>query len=461
MKRAAWLLLLAACTPLPDFSKPRSDETLGSWLPKGFLFGAATAAHQVEGGLDNDWTDWEHGHSPDGTPHILGDEQSGLAADSWNRFDEDLALLEELHANTYRLSVEWSRLEPTKGAWDATAMARYREWMVKLRARGIEPMVTIHHFTLPRWVAEQGGFENEATQDDLANFTRRLAQELGDVVDLWCPLNEINVYAAQGYLNGIWPPGVKNDTARQAKVMLAMLKAHAKMAAALRQLDRTDADGDGFATRITHAHHVRVFQPASHSALDTAIAGLTDDFANESIPRAFKTGRVRLSVPGTIEIDEEVPGLAGSIDVLGINYYTRDMVRADLGSASLSQLYYRKGRPTSDLGWDVYPEGLYLFLTRFAAYGWPMMITENGTADADSSLRPQYLRQHVAAIERAVADGAEVRGYYHWSLIDNFEWAEGFSARFGLFRVDYENGFARTATPAVETFQRIRANLPQ
>lgn len=461
MKRAALLLLLAACTPLPDFTQPRADEVLGSWLPKGFRFGAATAAHQVEGGLDNDWTEWERRNYPDGRPHILNGEQSGLAADSWNRFDDDLVLLETLGANTYRLSIEWSRLEPTKGAWDAAAMARYREWMVKLRAKGIEPMVTIHHFTLPKWVAEQGGFENDATQDDLAAFTRRLAQELGDVVDLWCPINEINVYAAQGYLNGIWPPGVTDDTARQAKVMAALLRAHAKMAAALREVDVTDADGDGKATLITHAHHVRVFQPASHSALDTAIAGLTDDFANESIPRAFKTGRIRLSVPGTIEIDEEVPGLAESIDVLGLNYYTRDMVRADLGSASLSQLYYRPGRPTSDLGWDVYPEGLYFFLTRFAAYGWPMMVTENGTADADSSLRPNYLRQHIAAIERAVSDGADVRGYYHWSLVDNFEWAEGYSARFGLFQVDFENGRARTATPAVELFQRIGANIPR
>ncbi len=452
--------LVIACAPRPglDRSDPPLAE-LGKGLPAGFLFGAATSSHQIEGGLDNDWTEWEQGTWPDGRPHIEGGDRSGLAADSWNRFDEDLALLQQLGANTYRFSVEWSRLEPTRGAWDAAAMARYREWATKLRAAGIEPMVTLHHFTLPRWVSEQGGFEDPQTQDDFAAFSRRVAVALGDQVDLWCPINEINVYAVQGYLTGEWPPGVKDDTARQVQVMASMLKAHAKATTALREVDTTDADGDGRATVVTHAHHVRIFQPASHSALDTAIAGLTDDVSNEAIPRAFKTGRIQLSIPGTIDIDEAVPGLAGSIDVLGLNYYTRDMVRADLGAAALSQMYYRPGRPSSDLGWDLYPDGLYLSLMRFSKWGWPLMVTENGTADTDDDFRELFLRQHVAAMERAVADGATVAGYYYWSLLDNFEWAEGFGPRFGLFTVDYAT-FARTPTKAVPTFKAIREHLP-
>jgi beta-glucosidase len=309
-------------------------------------------------------------------------------------------------------------------------------------------------------VAAKGGFEDPSTQDDLAAFARRLAVELGDVVDFWCPLNELNVYAAQGYLRGIWPPGKKDDTRAQMLVMASMLKAHAKMARALREADTVDADGDGRATLITHAHHVRVFQPASSSVLDTAIAALTDDVSNEAVPRAFKTGRVQLTVPGVIAIDEEVDGLAGSIDVLGLNYYTRDMVRADLGSASFPQLYARPKGATNDLGWDLYPDGLYLFLTRFAAYGWPLYVTENGTPDADDAFRVRFLKQHVAAVERAIADGADVRGYYYWSLTDNFEWAEGFAPRFGLFRVDYAT-FARTPTSAVEAFRTIGANIPR
>lgn len=464
MKRALLpsLLLLAACTDRPglDTTVPSLD-TLGRGLPKGFLMGTATAAHQVEGGLDNDWTDWEQSAFPDGTPHIKNHDQSGLAADSWNRFDDDLAAMQQLGAKTYRFSVEWSRLEPTEGAWDAAALARYREWTVKLRAAGIEPMVTLHHFTLPKWVAAKHGFETEATQAAFVAYVRRVAEALGDTVDVWCPFNEINVYAAEGYLEGLWPPGVKDDTALQVTVMANMLKAHAKAAAVLREVDTVDADGDGHATVITTAHHVRVFQPASHSLLDTAIAGLTDDVVNEAVPRALKTGRIRFSVPGTIELDEQVDGLAGSIDVLGLNYYTRDIVRADLSSASLSSLTYRVGRPTNDLGWDLYPDGLYLMLTRFSAYGWPLVITENGTADENDTIRTAYLAQHVAAIERAVKDGADVRGYYHWSLIDNFEWAEGYSARFGLFRVDFGGTRDRTPTKAVDAFKRIGANIPK
>lgn len=457
--RAALVVVLAlGCAPRPglDHAEPDAAE-LGRALPKGFLLGAATAAHQVEGGLDNDWTEWERGTYPDGRPHIARGEQSGRAADSWNRFDEDLALLQSLGANTYRFSVEWSRLEPTQGAWDAAAMARYREWAVKLRAAGIEPMVTLHHFTLPKWVAARGGFEDPATRDDLAEFARKVGSALGDVVDLWCPLNEINVYAAQGYLAGIWPPGVKDQTARQVTVMASMLKAHAKMAAALREVDVTDADADGAATVITHAHHVRIFQPASHAFADTTIAGLVDDVGNEAIPRAFKTGRIRISVPGSIDIDEAVPGLAGSIDVLGLNYYTRDIVRGDLGTAALSRMYARPGRPTNDLGWDVYPDGLYQSLMRFKAWGWPLMVTENGMADHEGTAREGFLRRHLLALVRAREDGADVRGYYHWSLMDNFEWAEGFEARFGLYRVDFQT-FARTPTPAVATFQTVAAN---
>ena len=453
-------LALSGCTARPGFdTQEPALDTLGKGLPAGFLFGAATSSHQVEGGLDNDWTEWERGSFPDGTPHIANGDQSGLAADSWNRFDEDLALLQQLGANTYRFSVEWSRLEPTKGAWDAAAMARYRQWATRLRAAGIEPMVTLHHFTLPRWVSEQGGFEGASTPDDFAAFARRVATELGDQVDLWCPINEINVYSTLGYLTGEWPPGAKDDQVRQILVMREMLRAHAKATAALREVDTTDADGDGQATVVTHAHHVRIFQPASHSVLDTTIAGLTDDVFNEAIPRAFKSGRFQVSVPGTVELDEPIEGLAGSLDVLGINFYTRDVVRADLGSAALSQMYFRPGRPVSDLGWDLYPDGLYQALKRYQAYGWPMVVTENGTADTDDDFRERFLRQHVAAMERAVAEGANVRGYYYWSLIDNFEWAEGYGPRFGLYRVDYAT-FARTPTKAVPTFQAIRANLP-
>ncbi|MBL8940604.1 MAG: family 1 glycosylhydrolase [Archangium sp.] len=461
MKRVLVLLLCTACQPRAGLDDVSGDVgALGKGLPRGFLWGTATAAHQIEGGLDNSWTDFEAGAFPDGRPHIKNQDRSTVATDSWNRFDEDLVAMKALGSTTYRFSVEWSRLEPRKGEWNDAAMQRYREWCVKLRAAGIEPMVTLHHFTLPKWVVEAGGFENEASKADLERFTRRVAGNLKDQVDWWVTLNEPNVYAVQGYLNGIFPPGKKDDTVTQTKVIANMLKAHARMAVALREVDDVDADGDGFATRLSVAHHVRYFQPATASPLDAAIAGLTDDYSNESIPRALKTGRILLSVPGAITIDENVPDLAGSIDVLGLNYYTRDMVRADLGSASFSQLTYRKGRAVSDLGWDLYPDGLYSFLTRFSAYGWPIVITENGLADRSGKLRTPFLVQHLTAIERARRDGADVRGYAHWSLMDNFEWAEGYDAQFGLFTIE-QTTLRRVPTESVEPFRAIGANIPR
>ncbi len=461
MKRA-WLvaLVLTACVDRPGFDLASvSLDTLGKTLPTGFLFGTATAAHQVEGGNVDDWTDFEMGTFPDGRPHVANGDQSGLADDSWNRFDEDLALMQALGVTAYRFSVEWSRVEPEEGVWNAQAMARYREWATKLRAAGIEPMVTLHHFSLPRWEAAKGGLERPEIADDLAAWARRVGTELGDVVDFWCPINEINVVAAEGWLVGAFPPAKTGDTATQAKVMANLLHAHAKMAKALREVDVVDANGDGHATLITTAHHVRIFQPATHSALDTAIAALTDDFVNEAIPRAFATGHIALTVPGTIDLQEDVPDLKGSIDVLGLNYYSRDIVRADLGSASLSTLTYRPGRPTSDQGWDLYPDGLYILLKRYGAYGWPIVITENGLSDREGTKRSLFLEQHLAALERAVGEGVDVRGYFHWSLLDNFEWADGFTPRFGLYQVDYANGRTRTPSPAVATFKRISQNL--
>jgi beta-glucosidase len=241
--------------------------------------------------------------------------------------------------------------------------------------------------------------------------------------------------------------------------MANLFKAHGKMAAVLRTHDTTDADGDSHATRISVAHHARVFQPASNSTLDTAIAGLTDDFFNESVPRALVTGRIRLSVPGTIEIDEQVEGLKGSVDFLGLNYYSRDLVRADLSNPALSHQYFRTGQRYSDMGWELYPDGMYQLLMRLNAWGVPLVITENGLADSEGDARRTFLAEHLEAVRRATADGANVVGYNHWSLLDNFEWAEGFEPRFGLYHVDFENGRARSPSPAVADFAKISENV--
>jgi len=434
-------------------------SNLRSALPPGFLLGTATASHQIEGGLDNDWTDWERGSHGGGAPHIADRTVSGAACDSWNRIDEDIALMRRLGANAYRFSVEWSRLEPTEGAWDEAAADRYLAWATALRAAGIEPMVTIHHFTLPRWVATQGGWMNDRTVELAAAFSRRVAKKLGSAVDLWCTINEPNVLAALSYVKGVWPPGLR-DQRMAAHVVARLVRAHARMAEAIREVDTTDADGDGHPTRIGIAHHVRIFTPATSSPLDRLIAGFTDRFFNQAIASAPFSGRIELSIPGVVDIDEEVPGLRASFDYMGINYYGRDHVKADLRDPSLSKQYVPEGRPLSDLGWDIYPEGLYQVLRRYGALGLPVYVTENGVADASGRLRASFLRSHFEALVRAAREGVDVRGYFHWSLLDNFEWAEGHEPRFGLHRVDFASpDKTRTPAPGSEVFQEIARGL--
>lgn len=453
-------LLCAACSDRPSFDEDDIRRaTLGTGLPPGFLLGTATASHQIEGGTSNDWSAWEQGSFPDGQPHIRDGSVSGDAAGAWERFEVDLGLMRALGASAYRFSLEWSRLQPARGQWDEDALARYREQARQLREAGITPLVTLYHFTLPAWVADAGGWENPATLDDFEAYAARIARELGGDVDWWCTVNEPNVLAVFGYLDGVWPPG-KKDTKAMATALSHLIEAHARAARQLRALDTADADGDGHATRVGLAHHVRIFQPATGSTADVTAAGLTDAFFNESVPQALRTGRIRLSVPAQVSIDREVDGLEGSSDYLGINYYSRDFVRQDFGEASLSNQYVPDGRPVNDLGWDIYPEGLFLFLRRFRDMGIPLLVTENGMADASGTRRPDYLRAHVYAVEQAVKEGVDVRGYFHWSLMDNFEWAEGFTPRFGLFRVDFASpDKARVPTPAVETFQDVARNL--
>jgi beta-glucosidase len=454
------LLLGAACSDRPSFDPDVVKATrIGEGLPRGFMLGTSTSAHQIEGGLENDWTVWERGQWPDGRPHIKDGSVSGAATDSWNRFDEDVRLMQRLGSNAYRFSVEWARLEPTPGAWDAEAMARYQGWARALREKGITPLVTLYHFTLPTWVSEAGGWENPATIDAFEAYAGRMAEALGGEVDWWCTVNEPNVYAVLGYLDAEWPPG-KKDTKAMATVLSHLIEAHARAARQLRMKDTVDVDGDGHPTRIGLAHHVRVFQPASGSTADTTVAALTDTFFNESVPEAIRTGRIRLSVPGQVSIDREVADLKGSLDYFGINYYTRDYVRQYLGEPALSRQYVPRGREKNDLGWEVYPEGLYLFLMRYAHFGLPLIVTENGIADHSGERRPYFLQSHLYAVEQARAQGADVVGYFHWSLLDNFEWAEGYEPKFGLFSVDLGSPEkTRTETPAVATFQDVARNL--
>ncbi len=412
-----------------------------------FLWGAGTSAHQVEGGNDrNDWWDWE---SRPGA--IRNGDRSGRACLHWDRYEEDLDLLRGLGLNAYRLSIEWSRIEPEREHYDEVAIDHYRRVLLACRARGITPMVTLHHFTNPRWFASLGGWDVQRNLPHFTRFARLAGERLGDLVDLWVTINEPEVLAFHGYDEGAWPPGVK-DRSRALHVIANLLEAHALASAALRETDRADADGDGRAALIGVAKHWVLLEPLRSWWLPERLsAAIQHRVFNVAVVRALRGDPIDLSVPGARPVRRRVDALKGSSDFLGVNYYTRWMVCA-LGKEPRRA---RPGSEVSDLGWEMYPEGLERSLAECAAFGLPLYVTENGIADQTDRLRPRFIQESLAAIDRARNRGVDVRGYFHWSLLDNFEWNEGFTGRFGLYAVDFRDpGLPRAARRSASVLAR-------
>jgi len=417
-------------------------------FPADFLWGTATAAHQVEGNNDNnDW--WAFEQAP-GT--IWRADRSGLACDWWRNVEADFDRMVGLNHNTHRLSIEWSRVEPREGEWDETAVARYREMLTGLRERRIQPMVTLHHFSTPLWLAQQGGWSNPAIVGHFRRWAGRAVDLFGDLVKLWCTINEPAVYAALGYLFGEHAPGV-HSLRSYFGVLRNMLLAHTAAYRAIRSLDGQ--------ARVGLVKNVQLFDPANPAAPgDRFWAWFLDYAFNRLVLGALADGRLRpplglgLSPHGA---------LIDSSDFVGLNYYTRWLVAFQPGQGDLmgARRFPTPGAETSDCGrhgayGEVYPQGLYRALMRVARLGKPIYITETGLPDADDDQRPRFLLTHLAQAARAIAAGADVRGFYHWTLVDNFEWAEGWGLRFGLFALD-EKTQERTLRPSGRLFAAIAA----
>lgn len=413
---------------------PSSSPLPVGAFPAGFLWGTATSAHQVEGGnVHNQW--WEFEQVPGNIHH--GD-RSGAAADHWNRYEQDLDLARELGTNSYRFSVEWSRIEPEEGVIDEAALQHYSDVVDACLARGITPMVTLFHFSLPTWLTHEGGFTWKKAPARFERFARLVAARLGDRVDLWCTINEPMVYVAGGYLAGVFPPGREGDMKDTLGVVVGMVRAHMRAYKAVHDADRVDADGDGKAAMVGIAKHQRVLEPHDRGDLrDHLMTNVARTFFNDLFLLAVTKGRVVIRLPGGHRFGFRIPFMKPALDYFGLNYYSRDIVEYDPSQPGGFGRRVKEGAPVTELGWEIYPEGLHTVIMEAATYGLPIYITENGLADADDDQRPAFVRDHLAQVARAIGDGADVRGYFHWSLMDNFEWHEGFEPRFGLFEVDY------------------------
>lgn len=421
-------------------------------FPEGFLWGAATSAHQVEGGnTGNDW--WRFEQIPGA---IRDGGSSGAACRHFERFDADFALAAADGHNAHRLSLEWSRIEPARGRFDASAVAHYHAVLASLKRHALTPIVTLHHFTNPVWLVDEGGWESRSVVDRFEAFVRFCAREFGGEVDWWCTVNEPEVYAFRGWSEGVWPPRVHDDS-RALAVIAHQLEAHGRAYRVLHAEDRWDADGDGSPVRAGFAKHrpqLEALRP--WNPLDRLVAHFERRVFNEAVERAAIDGEIDLSIPGARAVRRSLPELAGALDWYGLNYYTRWMVKAFAEPAHVA----RPGSLRSDLDWEVHPDGFEQALRAAARFGRPILVTENGVADARDDLRPRALVEFATAMHRAIASGVHVLGYLHWSLLDNFEWSDGYHGRFGLYGVDFtDDARPRIRRRSAEVYaQLVRAN---
>ena len=410
-------------------------------FPRGFLWGAATSSHQVEGNnTNNDWWAWEQQPG-----RILQGQKSGLACDWWGgRWREDFDRAAETGQNAHRLSIEWSRIQPAPDRWDENALDRYREMLRGLLERGMTPMVTLHHFTNPLWLAEKGGWENEAVVEHFAAYTRKVVEALKEYVNLWITINEPNVLATFAYAVGAFPPG-KKELGAALRAMTNMLRAHAAAYRAIHSIQPT--------ARVGIAQHYAAMQPARRwSPLDRLAVGLQNGLFNQLFPQALTTGVMRF--PAWFR---RIPEAKGTHDFLGLNYYTRYNVAFNLRSAGelFGQRFFPPGSDVSDTNHIAnVPEGMFQALKWCLQFKLPIIITENGVENADDHLRARYLVQHLHQVWRGVNFNWPVKGYFHWSLVDNFEWERGWSQRFGLWELDVENQ-ARRKRPSVDLYAEI------
>jgi beta-glucosidase len=410
-------------------------------FPRGFLWGCGTSSHQVEGNnKNNNWWAWE------GQPgRILNGDKSGLACDWWNgRWREDFDRAAEGNQNAQRFSLEWSRIQPTPDRWDEDALDRYREMTRGLIERDMTPLVTLHHFSDPLWLAEKGGWENEAVVDDFVRYTRKVVEALQEYVTYWVTINEPNLIAVLGYLFGDWPPG-KTDLGAALRVFTILVRAHAAAYHAIHEVQRE--------ARVGIALNVRPLLPAHPgSPLDRLVAGVQSSMMNEFFPRALQSGVLRF--PGWFR---RMPEAKGTQDYLGINYYTQELVSFNLTHAGelFGSRCCPEGAEVSETGYIAnLPQGLFDTLKWGMKFGVPMIITENGVEDSKDVLRPRYLIQHVHQAWRAVNFNYPVKGYFHWSLVDNFEWERGWTQRFGLWELDVETQ-RRRKRPSADLYAEI------
>jgi beta-glucosidase len=386
-------------------------------FPPEFLWGSSTSAHQVEGGnIANDWSEWE------GSPGALAIEPSGLAIDQYERFDDDFALLASLGQNAHRFSLEWSRIEPAPGTFDEGELQHYADVLTSLHRHGLTPVVTLHHKTVPLWFARRGGWLAPDALEHFARYANAVASRLGSQMSYVCTINEPQIIAVFGHLTGQFPPALRDAPAAEL-VNRVLMQAHRIGVAALRA--HAPASLVGTCLQLVPLSPLRPDDP--------------EDVETTALLRR-------------LIVDDHLADLRAGGDVgdwVGLQYYTRAAVDSRLpgliapASADVE---------STQMGWEIYPEGFGQMIRAAASTGLPVLVTENGVATADDGQRLRYLQSHLHELRAAMRDGVDVRGYLHWSAFDNFEWNHGYMPTFGLIGIDRDNGLERIVRPSAVAY---------
>jgi len=387
-------------------------------FPEKFLWGTATSAHQVEGGNVNDWSKWEKGNAQrlanqaqtywqswqrEMFSEMLESRNyiSGRACDHYHRFEEDFSIAQKLNQNTHRFSIEWSRIEPKEGVINEKEIEHYRQVLISLKEKKIEPFVTLYHWTLPQWLEEKGGWLNPKTPYYFDRYVKIISENLFNQVNFWITLNEPLVYISASYFKGVWPPQEKSIF-KSLKVVKNLIKAHKLAYNSLKLID--------LECQVGISKHNIYFKHIP----------LAKYFWNSYFLNKIQNQQ----------------------DFIGLNYYFH------------RRFFEDKSLPYSGLGWRVFPEGLYHVLKDLKKYKKPIYITENGIASVQDVNRINFIKDHLIWTHKAIEEGVDVRGYFYWSLLDNFEWDKGFWPRFGLVEVNHQT-FERRIRPSAEFYAQV------
>lgn len=411
-------------------------------FPKHFIWGVSTASHQVEGNSVNQWSIWELSHASElaakaealhgSTPeweHFRkqatdpNNYVSGRGVDHFSHFKEDFDIAKSLNFSAFRFGIEWSRLEPVEGQWDEEAVDHYRTYIKELKKRHVEPFLNIWHWTLPTWFTDKGGFAKKSNLDYFDRFVRKIGEEYGHEIRYVLTLNEPNVYASFGYLTGMWPPQ-KRDLVQFLKVYWNLTRAHKRAYKILKSLH--PGLQVGVAQQLANIQAKR-----PHNIFDQTSTKWMRYFWNWWFLLRIRNQQ----------------------DFIGFNYYFTDYFTGFVKRSNPKV-------PLNDMGFYMEPEGLYPLLLRvWVRFKKPIFVTENGVADYADQHRRWWIEETMIAMERAISEGVDLRGYFHWSLLDNFEWSYGWWPKFGLVEVDREHGMKRKVRPSAEWFGETLAEI--